>query len=205
MGISISRLGLTSAQKAALVALLIEPKEEQQLESWWGDLLLGGETFSGQTLQALEKKGLVVRVKANKAEGLRAHIVLTEDGSRVAEQLPADTQKPKRKSWKELQIERSGGLLPAKESLAAIGSPLKSATLFDLMRAYGFMVDSERRSSNGVDIRTFASLTEKGERYGTNIPAFHPDETEMVFHTDKFRMLLADLGAELQKDMGAKT
>lgn len=204
MGISISRLGLTAAQKAALVALLLEPKDEQHLETW-GELLLGGETFSGQTLQALEKKGFVSRVKAKKADGIRAHYVLTEDGSRVAEQLPADTKKPKRKSWKELQIERSGGLLPAKESLAAIGSSLKSATLFDLMRAYGFMVDSERRSSNGVDIRTFASLTEKGERYGANIPAFHPDETEIVFHTDKFRMLLADLGAELQKDMGAKT
>jgi DNA-binding PadR family transcriptional regulator len=202
MGKVTGGLALSPVQKAVLVVLQREPIEQQRIQSP-GDLLIGGETFSWQTLQALENKGLVLRVKANKAEGRRAHYALTDDGARAAESLPADTKRPQRKSWKELQIERSGGLLPAKESLAAIGSPLKSATLFDLMRAYGFMEDRKRLSSNGVDTRLFAALTPKGERYGANIPGFHPDETEMVFHIEKFRKLLADLGAEIQADMCA--
>jgi hypothetical protein len=110
---------------------------------------------------------------------------------------PAKPRNPNRKSWKELQVERAGGLLSAKDALKQLDCPLKTATLFDLMRWQGMLFDGERPSSAGDAIRKFPALTARGEQFGANIPGFHPAETEMAFHPEKLPLLLAALGEAL--------
>lgn len=105
--------------------------------------------------------------------------------------------KPVRKTWKQLQVENAGGLLPAKDVLKAVGCSFKSATLFDLMRAFGYIADGTRKSSVSEEIRKFAILSETGQKYGENLQGFKSNETDMFFHKDKLPELLNDLGQAL--------
>lgn len=105
--------------------------------------------------------------------------------------------KPVRKTWKQLQVENAGGLLPAKDVLSAVGCSFKSATLFDLMRAFGYITDGTRKSSASDAVRTFAILSEAGGKYGENLPGYKSNETDMFFHKDKLPELLNDLGQAL--------
>lgn len=84
-----------------------------------------------------------------------------------------------------------------KTALELAGVELKSATLFDLMRHTGLVVDISRQSTVDGREKKFPVLTDAGLAFGQNVPGYHAEELEMVFHPKDIPALLQRLAEHL--------
>lgn len=184
---------LTSVQKAALVALSQCEIDQQKIDKYLWTVTLNNVEYAAATIDSLINRGAIKKVRAHKASNTPAHYVLTELGSEWASHLPEDLKKKKYVSPWQAHKESRGEYMSMQAALTAAGSKFRSATIYELMQLKGLVRKASRTSSSG-EKTFFRILTADGEKYGRNIPTYHPEETEVVFHPNDIPALLERIG-----------
>ena len=184
---------LTSAQKAALVALSQCEISQQKIDRNLWTVTLNNVEYSGATMDSLVNRGAVKKNRAQKSSNIPAHYTLTELGREWSSPLPKDLKKKEYISPWQAHKKSRGEYMSMQAALTAAGSKLRSATVYELMQLKGLLRKASRVSSSGEDV-FFRVLTEEGERFGRNIPTYHPEETEIVFHPSDISTLLERIG-----------
>ncbi|MBX8475384.1 hypothetical protein K5D38_11380 [Pseudomonas cichorii] len=184
---------LSSVQKAALVALSQCEISQQKIDKYLWTVTLNSVEYSAATIESLIKRGAVKKIRTQKALGIPAHYTLTELGNEWASQQPKDLEKKKYVSPWQAHKKSRGEYMIMQSALTVAGSKFRSATVYELMEFNGLLRKTSRFSSSGEEV-FFRVLTEDGERFGRNIPTYHPEETEMVFHPRDIPSLLKRIG-----------